>query len=178
MSPLPTSLYVGRNHLGPFEAVIDLVDPAADNAPFVNGSRDVEIVLGNPGVVAVFATDADHPDVNSGRVDIPVNEAEYRIVLPDPASVTAGPPATFAVTIRLVNPETGERIDAGGEFNMTALLPSRQAAHDTLGISTGTLVGGEAIISGQHYATSEEIVIRVRDERGRESFSDVLTIVS
>ena len=33
------------------------------------------------------------------------------------------------------------------------------------------------MISGQHYATSEQIVIRVRDDRGRESFSDVLTVV-
>jgi len=167
----------GTLHLSSSGGELDLVDPAADNAPFVNGSRDVEVVLGNPGVVAVFATDAFHADVNSGRVDIPVNEAEYRLVLPDPATVTAGPPATFSLTVRLVNPETGERIDAGGSFDMTALLPNRSAAHDTLGISQGTLVAGETVISGQHYATSEQIVIRVRDERGREAFSDVLTVV-
>jgi FlgD Ig-like domain len=167
----------GTIHLSSSGGELDLVDAAADNAPFVNGSRDIEIVLGNPGLVSVFATDAEHATVNSGRVDIPVNEAEYQIVLPDPATVTAGPPATFALTVRLVNPETGERIDAGGDFTMTALLPSRQASHDTLGITAGTLVGGEAVISGQHYATSEQIVIRVRDERGRESFSDVLTVV-
>ncbi len=174
---LATDIVNGTIHLSSSGGELDLVDPAADNAPFVNGSRDVEVVLGNPGVVAVFATDAAHATVNSGRVDIPVNEAEYRIVLPDPATVTAGPPATFAVTVRLVNPETGERIDAGGDFTMTALLPSRQAAHDTLGITSGTLVGGEAVISGQHYATSEQIVIRVRDDRGREAFSDPLNIV-
>lgn len=156
---------------------LDLVDADDAAAPFINGSRDVGIVLGNPGVVAVIATDPGHPDVSSGRVDVPVNEAEYQIILPDPAVVTAGPPATFALTVRLVNPETGERIDAGGEFEMQALLPDRSGAHDTLGISQGTLVGGEAIISGQHYATSEQIVIRIRDARGREAFSDVLTVV-
>ncbi len=174
---LVSSISDGTIHLSSSGGQLDLVDPTEDNAPFVNGSRDLEIVLGNPGVVSVFATDSFHSDVNSGRVDIPVNEAEYQVVLPDPAVVTAGPPATFNVTVRLVNPETGERIDAGGDFEMTALLPDRSGAHDTLGITTGTLVGGEAIISGQHYATSEQIVIRIRDPRGREAFSDVLTVV-
>jgi len=156
---------------------LDLVDPADAGVPFINGSRDVEVVLGNPGVVAVFATDPEHATVSSGRVDIPVNEAVYEIILPDPATVTAGPPSTFTLTIRLVNPETGERIDAGGAFEMTALLPDRSGAHGTLGIETGTLVGGEAVISGQNYAISEQIVVRVRDDRGRESFSDPLTVV-
>jgi hypothetical protein len=156
---------------------LDLVDPGDLGAPFVNGARDLEIVLGNPGLVSVFATDPGHADVGTGRVDIPINEAEYRIVLPDPAVVTAGPPATFPLTVRLVNPLTGERLNAGGAFTMTALLPDRSAAHDTLGIISGTLVGGEAVVSGQHYATSEQIVIRIRDPRGREAFSDVLTVV-
>ncbi len=156
---------------------LDLVDPADAGVPFINGSRDIEVVLGNPGVVAVFATDAAHGSVSSGRVDIPVNEADYEIILPDPATVTAGPPSTFTLTVRLVNPETGERIDAGGAFEMTALLPDRSGAHGTLGIETGTLVGGEAVISGQNYAISEQIVVRVRDDRGRESFSDPLTVV-
>jgi len=156
---------------------LDLVDPADAGAPFINGNRDIEVVLGNPGVVAVFATDPGHPTVSSGRVDIPVNEAQYAIILPDPPTVTAGPPSTFTLTVRLVNPETGERIDAGGDFEMTALLPDRSGAHDALGITQGTLVSGEAVINGQHYATSEQIVVRVRDDRGRESFSDVLTVV-
>ncbi len=172
-----TEISDGTIHLSSSGGQLDLVDPDDDNAPFVNGSRDLEIILGNPGVVSVFATDSGHPEVNSGRVDIPVNEAEYEVVLPDPAVVTAGPPATFSMTVRLVNPETGERIDAGGTFEMTALLPDRSGAHDTLGIQTGTLVGGEAVVSGQHYATSEAIVIRIRDARGREAFSDVLTVV-
>ncbi len=174
---LVSSIVDGSIHLSSSGGQLDLVDPGDDNAPFVNGNRDLEIVLGNPGVVSVFATDSGHPDVNSGRVDIPVNEAEYRVVLPDPAVVTAGPPATFSVTVRLVNPETGDRIDAGGDFEMTALLPDRSGAHDTLGISIGTLVSGEAVISGQHYATSEQIVIRIRDARGREAFSNALTVV-
>ena len=172
-----TSVTDGTIHLSSSGGELDLVDPGDDYAPFVNGSRDIEVVLGNPGVVAVFATDPSHDTVNSGRVDIPVNEAEYVVVLPDPAVVTAGPPATFTMTVRLVNPLTGERIDAGGDFDMTALLPDRSGAHDTLGINTATLVAGEAVVSGQYYATSEQIVVRIRDARGREAFSDVLTVV-
>ena len=174
---LATSISDGTVILSSSGGQLDMVDPADQGAPFINGSRDVGVVLGSPGVVAVFATDPAHPTASSGRVDIPVNEAEYRVILPDPPVVTAGPPSTFTVTVRLVNPETGERIAAGGDFEMTALLPDRSGAHDTLGIGGGTLVVGEAVISGQYYATSEQIIIRVRDDRGRESFSDVLTVV-
>lgn len=167
----------GAIQLSSSGGALDLVDEDDADAPFIGGSRDVEIVLGNPGLVSVFANDPDHAEVASGRVDIPVNEAEYQVVLPEPAVVTAGPPATFTVTVRLVNPETGERINAGGEFELTALKPDRSAATAELGVLSGTLVAGEAVISGQHYPASEDIVIRVRDSRGRTSYSDVLTVV-
>ncbi|MBD3222945.1 hypothetical protein GF314_17080 [bacterium] len=167
----------GQIQLSSSGGALDLVDDDDDDAPFIGGSRDIEIVLGNPGLISVFANDPGHPDVSSGRVDIPVNEAEYRVVLPDPAVVTAGPPATFTLTVRLINPETGARINAGGDFNLTALRPDRSAASATLGISEGTLVAGEAVVSGQHYPASEDIVIRVRDSRGRTNYSDVLTVV-
>jgi hypothetical protein len=167
----------GEIQLSSSGGALDLVDPDDADAPFIGGSRDIEIVLGNPGLISVFANDPGHPSVASGRVDVPVNEAEYRVVLPSPPVVTAGPPATFTLTVRLVNPETGERILAGGDFQMTALRPDRSAGSSTLGISEGTLVAGEAVISGQYYAASEDIVIRVRDSRGRETYSDVLTVV-
>ena len=167
----------GEIQLSSSGGALDLVDPDDSGAPFIGGSRDIAIVLGNPGLVGVFAVDSGHPEVASGRVDIPVNEAEYQVILPEPALVTAGPPATFTVTVRLVNPETGERINAGGDFEMTALRPDRSAGSTELGIPTGTLTAGEAVISGQHYAASEDIVIRVRDSRGRTTYSDVMTVV-
>jgi hypothetical protein len=156
---------------------LDVVDPVDANAPFINGSRDIEIILGDPGLIAVFAIDTTRPSVSTGRVDIPVNEAEYRIVLPTPAVVTAGPPSTFGVTVRLVNPLTQQRIAAGNDFTMQAVRPDRSPASGALGITSGTLVSGEAVVTGQNYATSEDIVIRVTDARGREAFSDVLSVV-
>jgi len=173
---LVDELESGELHLTSSGSGLDLVDPGLDGAAFVNGSRDFEVVLGDPGVIPVFVTDATNSAVGTGRVDVPVNEAEYEIVVPDPAIVTAGPPATFPVTVRLVNPETGERINAGNEFSLQALRPDRSAASDRLGIETGTLTAGESVIAGQSYATSEQIVIRVSDVRGRESFSDPITV--
>ncbi len=167
----------GRIRLAGSGGQLDLVSADDLDAPFIAGSRDLQIVIGNPGLVAVLATDPDHPTVSSGRVDIPVNEAEYRIILPQPAVVTAGPPATFTLTVRLVNPETGERIQAGGQFEMTALRPDRSAATASLGLTSGTLTAGEAVIGGQHYPASEQLVVRVRDSRGRTAYSDVLTVV-
>jgi hypothetical protein len=174
---LVTGVDDGTIQLSSSGGALDLVDPADADAPFLSGSRDIEIVLGNPGLVGVFAVDPAHPSVASGRVDIPVNEAEYRVVLPDPPVVTAGPPATFSLTVRLVNPETGERIQAGGDFELTALRPDRSAASAELGVTSGTLTAGEAVIGGQHYPASEDIVIRVRDSRGRTAYSDPLTVV-
>jgi hypothetical protein len=174
---LATSVSDGSIRLSSSGGSLDVVNPIDVDAPFINGSRDMEIILGDPGLVAVFAIDGTRPGVSTGRVDIPVNEAEYRIILPDPAVVTAGPPSTFPITVRLVNPETDERIAAGNDFTLQALRPDRSQATDVLGITSGTLVGGEEVISGQSYATSEDIVIRVSDSRGRVSFSDVLSVV-
>jgi hypothetical protein len=167
----------GSIELSSSGGVLDLVDPGEHGAPFVNGSRDIGVVIGDPGLVAVFATDPDHPNANTGRVDIPVNEAEYRIFLPEPPVVTAGPPATFTLIVQLVNPLDEQRINAGNDFTMTAFAPDRTPARSTLGITQGTLVAGEAIVSGQNYSVSEDIVIRVTDARGRETYSDVLTVV-
>ena len=173
---LVDSLSSGELHLTSSGSGLDLVDPGLDGAPFVNGSRDFEVVLGDPGVIPVFVTDGQASSVGTGRVDVPVNEAQYEIVVPDPAVVTAGPPATFPITVRLVNPETGERINAGNDFTMTALRPDRSAASDSLGIGFGTLTAGESVIAGQSYATSEQIVIRVTDPRGRVAYSDPITV--
>ena len=170
------SLSAGQLNLTSQGSSLDLVDPGLAGAPFVNGSRDIEIILSDPGVIPVFVTDGSASGVGTGRVDIPVNEAQYEIVVPDPAVVTAGPPATFPITVRLVNPETGERINAGNDFSLQALRPDRSAASDTLGIGFGTLTAGESVIAGQSYATSEQIVIRVTDSRGREAFSDPITV--
>ncbi len=112
----------GELHLTSSGSGLELADPNLDGSPFINGMRDFEVVLGDPGVIPVFVTDATRPQISTGRVDIPVNEAEYRIILPDPPVVTAGPPATFPVTVRLVNPITDERINAGNDFTMQALL--------------------------------------------------------
>lgn len=156
---------------------LDIVDPVDVDAPFINGSRDMEIILGDPGLVAVFCVDATRPTVSTGRVDIPVNEAEYRIILPNPAVVTAGPPSTFPITVRLVNPETDTRIAAGNNFTLRAVRPDRSVAGNVLGITSGTLVSGEAVIAGENYATSEDIVIEVTDTRGRRAYSEVLSVV-
>ena len=59
---------------------------------------------------------------------------------------------------------------------MIALRPDRSAASDTLGIGFGTLTAGESVIAGQSYATSEQIVVRVSDARGRVAFSDPITV--
>ena len=73
---LMSSISDGEITLSSSGGNLDLVDPGDAGVPFVNGSRDIEIVLGDPGLVSVFATDPTRSSVSTGRADIPVNEAQ------------------------------------------------------------------------------------------------------
>ncbi|MBT7311298.1 hypothetical protein HN843_06005, partial [bacterium] len=73
-------------------ATVTLVNPDDLDAPFINGSRFIDLILEGTGSVLLQVEDLTRPMVNSGAVSIPTNEAQYQIILPDPAVVTTGPP--------------------------------------------------------------------------------------
>ncbi len=144
-------------------------------APFVSGRRQIPIVLDVAGNLSVTARDVHHPLATAGQVTVPVAEARYEVTVPD--TVFVGPPATFPVTVRLLNPYTGEPVPAGNGFTLTALRSDLTEATATLGVTSGELVMGEAQITDQTYGASEEIVIKVQDERGRSATSDPVTVI-
>lgn len=150
-------------------------NPGDFHAPFINGRRTVGVILDGVGNLALFATDDQNPSASVGQVVIPVAEAAYEIVVPD--TVYVGPPSTFPVEVRLVNQGTGELVAAGSDFTMTALRHDWTPATDVLGIADSSLLLGEAVVTDQTYSVAEDIVIRIEDERGREAYSDVISVI-
>lgn len=165
----------GSIHLTSSEGSLGPGNPANQDAAFVNGELAFEITLSQEGNATLYAQDLENLDVASGQATVPINEATYEIITPETATV--GPPSSFAVTVRLINPVTGERIfNAGNRFFMEARKANHTVALDTLGVSEGVLNLGELSISNQTYATTEDIVIRVWDNLGREAYSDVIAM--
>ena len=150
-------------------------NPVNQSAPLIGGIGDYSVVLHDQGSVTVTAEDEDDNTILAHAVDIPVGQASYQILVP--ATAQAGPPAAFPITVRLVRPDSSLIAMANHEVILQALRPNHAAAHDTLGVRTGVLAAGELHIPDQTYATVEDIVIRVSDTLGRESFSPVIHMV-
>ncbi len=154
---------------------LEYQNPGDFHAPFVNGRRQMGVILDVEGNMTVFADDMTVPSAGQGQVVIPVVEAVYAVTVPDTAYV--GPPATFPVDIRLVNPGTGETVPAGERVFMEPLGSDFLPASGPLGVTEWTLLQGEATITTQTYGYSEQILIRVSDERGRTSVSDLMAVI-
>lgn len=151
------------------------LNPGDYHAPFVNGRRTVGVILDVEGNLSLVAQDPQHTSAGEGQVTIPVVEAAYAITVPDTAYV--GPPATFPVQVELINPSTGDPVPSGNSFTLEALKPDLSPASGDLAIGNWTLLLGQAEITTQSYAYSEQIVIRVSDERGRASLSPVMAVI-
>lgn len=151
------------------------LNPGDYHAPFVNGRRTVGVILEEEGNLSLVGQDPQHPAAGEGQITVPTVEAAYAITVPDTAYV--GPPATFPVEVQLINPSTGAPVPSGNSFTMEALKPDLSPASGLLGIGNWTLLLGQATITAQNYAYSEQIVIRVSDGRGRVSMSPVMAVI-
>ena len=150
-------------------------NPVNNGAPLIGGVGDYELLIHNQGSVILFAEDEDSPEILAHSVDIPIGQASFEIIVPDIAQ--AGPPASFPITVRLVK-EDGSLITAANhEIYLTALQPNHESAMSQLSVISGVLTAGELSILEQSYATVEDIVIRVSDDLGRVSHSDVIHMV-
>ncbi|MBN2171972.1 MAG: hypothetical protein JW819_11705, partial [Candidatus Krumholzibacteriota bacterium] len=150
-------------------------NPVNQGAPLIGGIGDYAVVLHDQGSVTITAEDEDDSAILAHAVDIPVGQASYQILVP--ATAQAGPPAVFPITVRLVRPDSSLITMANHEVFLQALRPNHEGAHDTLGVRTGVLAAGELHIPHQTYATVEDIVIRVSDDLGRQSYSPVIHMV-
>lgn len=151
------------------------VNGADYHATFVSGIRQIGVYFTGAGDIDIFADDPQHPFAAAGNTRVTITEAVYEITVPDSAFV--GPPSTFQIDVRLLNPDTNLPVPESTPFTMTALNAARQAATTVLGVTSGSLLDGEASIIGQYYGVSEDIVVQISDSRGRTAFSSVISIV-
>lgn len=158
-------------------ATIALVNPDDNNAPFIDGRCVVDIIIEGEGSALLSVDDTTRPEVETGSITIPLNQALYQITLPDPAVVTTGPPSTFQMTVQLVNPDSGLPVVASNSFTMTALKQDWSQGTVTLGVTEATLTDGSIIITDQSYGAGEEIFIEINDDQGRHALSGLLQVV-
>ena len=149
-------------------------NPQENYVPFVNGRRTFTGYLTDAGTVTVTVYDEDDLDKPSQSSHIPV-DPPYAYEITVPATASTGPVPGFQVTVKLIDPVSGNVVPtAMNRFTLTPLKPNRGAANGTLGIPEAQLVGGIAVINAQSYSTVEDIIIRVTDDFGREAFSSVI----
>ncbi|MCK4533418.1 T9SS type A sorting domain-containing protein, partial [bacterium] len=157
---------------GSLDTIAPYTNPANQNSPFVAGEMDFEIYLASVAVVTLDASDFTDMTKTSGTVDINVLAGyEYEIVITSPPPFIAGPPSTFAMTIKLVD---GGGIPVPGANNGITLSPcltDYTPAGGTLGVTTAALNNGTVSISEQSYNLAETIRIKVTDDYGREKYS-------
>lgn len=164
----------GSINLTSSEGSLGAGNPSNQGSAFINGIVSFDIVLSQQGQATIYANDTVTQGIAAGTAVVGVNDATYEIIVP--AQATVGPPSSFSITVRLINPTTGETIDSSNQFFLEARRPNHGTALDTLGVQQGVLNRGELQIPNQTYATTQDIVIRVYDALGREAYSDVINM--
>lgn len=167
----------GVIHLSSSDNSLNEENPPDQDQPFVNGERIFNIYLSNAGFIEVTASDNSDPAKLPQVVPIEVREGpHYEITVP--VTALAGPPATFFVVVKLVDPQTGEPVSSSNSFTMTPFLANHDPAHGVLGRTSATLNNGLVTIVDQTYNTVEDIVIRIDDDYGRQEYSHPIHITS
>ncbi|RKZ06660.1 hypothetical protein DRQ32_10895, partial [bacterium] len=150
-------------------------NPNTNFVPFVNGRRTFTGFLTDEGTVTVTTYDDANIDKPEQAVAIPIDPPfEYEITVPANASTGSNP--GFLVTIKLIDPTTGNVVPTSqNRIYMTPLLESMAVANGTLGAPESQLVDGARVVP-QNYDMVENIRIRVSDDFGREAISDVIVM--
>lgn len=166
---------VGTVHLDASDGSFAIAgNPDANDQSFINGARSFSAFLTKAGPVAVTASDlADAARTpQTSTVDL-VDPYYYEIEVP--ANASTGPIPGFAMTIRLIDPLTGfPQPSAFNDFTLEPLRADLSAGAGDLGVTSGSLVNGVAVINNQSYSALESLVIRMTDDYGREIVSDVI----
>ncbi|MBK7701971.1 MAG: hypothetical protein IPI34_03285 [bacterium] len=167
----------GRVHLSATDGSFSWPDnPDPQDAPFFLGSRAVDAFLVAEGAVGVTVGDLDAPQLPGQTVAVPVRRPYvYQITVPA-AAQTGGMPG-FAMTVRLVDPDTGEPVaGAGHRVDLTPLRANFAPGNGVLGTTEVYLINGVSFISDQSYSALEDLRIRVSDDFGRQTTSSVVTM--
>jgi len=166
----------GRIELVSSDGSLNASNPLNNYAPLGAGEATFSIKIFNKGDIVVTASDLDNLDKTPQSVTIPVRSYHYEIIVNvSTMVVTAGPPATFQITVRLLD-ESEALVNSGIAINLTAYKPNMNPATGSLGVTTSNLIGGQVIINNQSYNVSEDIVIEVSDALNRKAQTGTLHV--
>ena len=150
-------------------------NPLNNDQPLVNGELLMPLYLTTPGYVTLAASALDHTDIAGQAATVEVQQgAQYQIEAP--ATALVGPPSNFAMTISLVD-ENGDPLPAANNWvTIEALKSNLEPASSTLQITSAQLAAGTVTITDQAYDTVEDIVLRITDIAGRQSYSSTIVM--
>ncbi|MDO9171348.1 MAG: FlgD immunoglobulin-like domain containing protein [bacterium] len=167
----------GRIHLATTDGSFSWPDnPDPQDAPFFLGGRAVDAFLVAEGEVGVTVSDLDAPQLPGQTVEVPVRRPYvYEVTVPA-AAQTGGMPG-FAMTVRLLDPDTGDPV-AGADHRvvLTPLQAGFAPGSGVLGTAEVYLVNGVSFISDQSYSALEDLRVRVSDDFGRQATSGIVTM--
>lgn len=147
------------------------------NIAVVSGSATVSNLflrghLPNPPTVRVTATDQLNL-LKTSFSDVPVTPGAYYDIT-TPATAVVG--STFSMTVRLLDPVTGNPLPVNDSFFMEAVTSLGGPATVPIGTALGTLLNGVATFD-QVYGHVELIKIRVTDSYLREKDSAAVDVL-
>ena len=152
-------------------------NPLNNGQTLTNGEIIFPISLSSLGYVDLTALDETDPTKLGHEVTVRVEQgAQYRITLPD--SAIAGPPATFPITVELVDEFGAVMQNAFNAITIRALTPTLQPAGGGLLITSASLDSGVVDLTAQAYDHVELIVLEISDSSGRLGYSSIIRINS
>ena len=166
---------VGTVHLEASDGSFAIVgNPDVNDQSFINGARTFSSFLTQAGPVSVTASDLDDPARTPQTTTVTLVDPYY-YEIDVPAAASTGPIPGFAMTIRLMDPLTGFPMpSAFNHFTLEPLRADLSAGTGSLGVTSGALVNGVAVINNQSYSALENLVVRMVDDYGRQIVSDVI----
>jgi hypothetical protein len=166
-----------RVHLSSDDDSFTPTNPLNNDQPLVNGELVMPLYLTTPGYVTLTATALDHTDITGQSATLEVQQgAQYQIDVP--ATAFVGPPSTFSMTISLVD-ENGDPLPTANNWvTVEALKANLEPASSTLQVTSAQLSAGVVTIASQAYDTVEDIVIRITDISGRQSYSSTIQMLA
>ena len=164
----------GRINLVSSDSSLNDTNPSNQNSSFVNGIISFTVTIHTPGDIEVIASDLDNPLKTPQSVTIPISFAVYSIITPLSSSTSGN----FTMLVNLVDGNSGGLIIADHNFTLIPLKANREPAEGTLGITSSGVVSGSVTIANQNYNLVEDICIKLVDDYGRVSYSNVIEMQS
>ncbi len=159
------------------DGTVGATNPMNNGQTLSNGEIIFPVALSDLGYVDMTVLDETDPTKLGQDLTVFVEQgAQYRITVPDTA--VAGPPATFPMTIELVDEFGTVMENAFHQVQVNVLTPTLQPAAGNLLAAVAELDSGRVHVPAQAYDRVEQIVLEISDSSGRLGYSPIIQMIS